>query len=265
MRVFTLRVPYSLAGVKTALIVVGGLLGLCVALFVGSAIVVGILRAEGVIKPSEDRGQSRPSADRGREAGSRRGRDSLPGRPLVRVTRVIDGDTVDTDRLGRVRLIGVDTPEEGRCFNTAATRFTRQRLSGKVVGYELGVERKDRYGRTLAYLYRDDLMHDLDLARNGYAKVLTIRPNDKYAGAFRRAAQRARLKNAGVWGICERLAREARARRHAREARQRRLAREARERRAARERNSRRHVAPDRSGGNGGGEDHFDIPFVPGD
>ncbi len=31
------------------------------------------------------------------------------------VTRVIDGDAVDTTKLGRVRLIGADNPEEGRC------------------------------------------------------------------------------------------------------------------------------------------------------
>lgn len=177
---------------------------------------------------------------------------------------MIDGDTVDTDRLGRVRLIGVDAPEEGRCYSTAATRFTRHRLDGGVVGYELGVEREDRYGRTLAYLYRGEKMHDLDLVREGYAKVLTIQPNDKYADHFRRAAQGARVANAGVWGICEELARRATARRLERKARVRRLAREARARRAARENSRQRQDVPDRSGG-GGGKDRFNIPLIPGD
>jgi len=59
------------------------------------------------------------------------------------VTRVIDGDTVKATRLGTTRLIGVDTPEEGRCYETEATRFTRHQLEGHTVGYELD---KDRDG-----------------------------------------------------------------------------------------------------------------------
>ena len=73
----------------------------------------------------------------------------LPG---AKVTRVIDGDTVVMERLGKVRLIGVNTPEKKRCFDDAATRFTRERLEDQVVQYEVGEEPKDRYKRTLAYL-----------------------------------------------------------------------------------------------------------------
>ena len=54
--------------------------------------------------------------------------DEKVGGRSTRVTRVIDGDTVDTTKLDRVRLIGVDTPEEGRCYEAAATRFTRERI-----------------------------------------------------------------------------------------------------------------------------------------
>jgi micrococcal nuclease len=226
--------------------------GVLVALFVGSALVVGTLEGLGVIDaPEGDSEKSSESAksDRGGGSDGQLQKDRS-GRPLLRVTDVIDGDTVETDKQGRVRLIGVDTPEKGRCQSDAATAFTRQRLLGQEVGYELGAERKDRYGRTLAYLYRDEKMHDLDLLRGGYAKVLTIPPNDKYAGRFRQAAQSARGANAGVWGVCEQRVRDARvrreraarARREARRARVRRgLAREraraARQRRADRERN----------------------------
>ena len=121
----------------------------------------------------------------------------------ARVTRVIDGDTVDTERLGRVRLIGVDTPEQGRCFENAATRFTRERLEGRVVRYELGVERRDRYDRTLAYLSSGGEMHNLVLVREGYARVLTIPPNDRYESAFERAERKAREGGEGLWRRCE--------------------------------------------------------------
>ncbi|MDQ4072469.1 MAG: thermonuclease family protein [Actinomycetota bacterium] len=122
----------------------------------------------------------------------------------TRVTRVIDGDTVETAKLGRVRLIGVDAPDEWRCYGTAATRFTRQRLEGQVVRYELGEDRKDRYGGTLAYLWRGDRMHNLALVQDGYAEVLTIPPNDRYADLFEAAERWARRLDEGGWGACER-------------------------------------------------------------
>jgi endonuclease YncB( thermonuclease family) len=115
------------------------------------------------------------------------------------VTEVIDGDTVEMG-LGRVRLIGVDAPEEGRCFDNAATRFTRARLLNEIVHYELGEEDKDQYGRTLAYLSLNGEMHNLALVVNGYARAETIRPNDKYASRFEAGQEAARKQ--GLWLAC---------------------------------------------------------------
>jgi micrococcal nuclease len=151
------------------------------------------------------------------------------GEQRDRVTGVIDGDTVELERLGRVRLIGVDTPEEGRCYERAATRFTRRRIAGKVVGFELGAEPKDRYGRSLAYISRAGEMHNLELVRAGYAKVLTIPPNDKYASQFARAERGARRNDERVWSGCDRrrLAAKRAARRAALRERRERAARRA--------------------------------------
>ncbi len=132
------------------------------------------------------------------------GGSSAEDGPGARVTRVIDGDTVDMERLGRVRLIGVDTPEQGRCYENAATRFTRERLEGRVVRFELGVERRDRYDRTLAYLSREGEMHNLALLREGYAKVLTVPPNDRYEATFEKAEREARETDEGLWDRCDR-------------------------------------------------------------
>ena len=131
-------------------------------------------------------------------------------RPGVRVTDVIDGDTVDVQRLGRVRLIGVDTPERDRCGEDAATRFTRERLLGRVVEYELGEDPQDRYDRTLAYLSRDGQMHNLALLEEGYAQVLTIPPNDKYESEFEEAESEARVEGEGAVAVCERRTERAR-------------------------------------------------------
>lgn len=120
----------------------------------------------------------------------------------ARVVRVIDGDTVQLRGVGRVRLIGVDTPERGRCFDHAATCFTQARIGGRRVRYELGEEEKDRYGRTLAYLYRRGDMHNLALVQGGFAETLTIPPNDRFAGRFERAEHRSRRRSVGRWAAC---------------------------------------------------------------
>lgn len=129
------------------------------------------------------------------------------------MTEVIDGDTVEVERLGRTRLIGVDTPEKGRCADDAATRFTRERLLDQVVEFEIGEEPKDRYDRTLAYLSRDGRMHNLSLLEEGYAKVLTIPPNDKYEPDFEEAEQEAITTDAGALATCDRNRRRAALRR----------------------------------------------------
>ncbi len=81
---------------------------------------------------------------------------------MVRVVRVVDGDTIEVRLDGRdedVRLIGVDTPETVKpdtpvqCFGERASHFTKRRLTGKRVRLVFGVERRDVYGRLLAYVY----------------------------------------------------------------------------------------------------------------
>jgi micrococcal nuclease len=127
----------------------------------------------------------------------------------ARVTRVTDGDTIRLDGLGRVRLIGIDTPEvfgERECYGPQASAFAKRMLPiGTRVTYSLGVERQDRYGRTLAYVYLPDgrLFNEL-LAERGYATVLTIPPNDRFAGRFESAVRQARERHAGLWAACPR-------------------------------------------------------------
>jgi endonuclease YncB( thermonuclease family) len=91
---------------------------------------------------------------------------------LVDVTKVIDGDTLDTS-VGRVRLFGIDTPERGdHCFQEA-TNFTRI-AAGTKVRLETGPRRTDSYGRRLAYVYDssgDSI--DAQLISGGFAVAWT--------------------------------------------------------------------------------------------
>jgi micrococcal nuclease len=127
------------------------------------------------------------------------------GTPHARVVRVVDGDTVVLTEIGKVRLIGVDTPEvygQQECFGREASAFAKRELPpGREVSYRLGVESRDRYGRALAYVWLGDgrMFNEL-LAQRGYAQPLTIPPNVDYASRFRAAAARARRAGRGFWG-----------------------------------------------------------------
>lgn len=135
---------------------------------------------------------------------------SVPGeRVAARVTRHTDGDTLWLSGIGKVRLIGVDTPEVYggvECYGRQASAFVTRLLPlGARVTYSLDVEERDRYGRALAYVYTDDgRFLNLLLVRRGYAQPLTIPPNDRYADRFVAAARRARARELGLWapGAC---------------------------------------------------------------
>ena len=125
-----------------------------------------------------------------------------------------DGDTIRVRIQGveeRVRLIGIDTPEtHGRgglreCFGQEATRHMAELLPpGTPIRLVRDVEARDRYGRLLAYVYRerDDLFVNLALARDGYAAAYTFPPNVAHAEEFKDAAAEAREAGRGLWDAC---------------------------------------------------------------
>ena len=84
------------------------------------------------------------------------------------VTRVLDGDTLDTSA-GRVRLYGVDAPEAGEGCTQSATESLRA-MAGREVRLERGPRPRDVFGRRLAYVYRKDGRSiDAALVWAGYA------------------------------------------------------------------------------------------------
>lgn len=139
------------------------------------------------------------------------------------VNHVVDGDTVYLEYNGKivkVRLIGIDAPESSG--NSKAQRdsnrsgedidliisqgkrakdFVRSVLRrGDTVTLEYDVERFDRYGRTLAYVYLTDgrMLNELIIS-SGYASPMTIPPNVKYRERFLKAYRDARENRLGLW------------------------------------------------------------------
>ncbi|MEA2455804.1 MAG: micrococcal nuclease [Thermoleophilaceae bacterium] len=132
------------------------------------------------------------------------------GKPVeARVTKHTDGDTLWLSGIGKVRLIGVDTPEvygQVECYGRQASAFVKRLLPlGARARYSLDIEKRDRYGRALAYVYTGDgRFLNLLLVRRGYARALTIPPNDRFADRLVAAARTARDRRVGLWapGAC---------------------------------------------------------------
>ena len=124
------------------------------------------------------------------------------------VVWVDDGDTIDVrmgDRIERVRYIGIDAPEVphdgrgGAPGGLNATEINRTLVANRRVTLELDVERRDRYGRLLAYVWVDGVMANLEMVRRGYARALTIPPNLRHRRSFVVAERTARIERRGLW------------------------------------------------------------------
>lgn len=132
-------------------------------------------------------------------------------RQWARVTRVVDGDTVDV-RLGsgarkRVRLLGIDTPERyTQCFGKLATTATQRLLP---VGTRVRLTsdpsqaRTDRYGRILRYVTKGKVDINKRLVASGAARVYVYnRKPFKRVKAYKSAQRSAKAHKWGMWRVC---------------------------------------------------------------
>lgn len=134
-----------------------------------------------------------------------------------RVLWVYDGDTLDVETVGKVRLIGIDTPEREdsgrdqylvkkgipaarqREIYHAAKAFNIKYVKGQKVSLSLGEPPRDRHGRLLAYVHLPDgrLLNQL-LIEQGLA-VVYRRFAFKLKKEFLAAESRARQSAVGLW------------------------------------------------------------------
>ena len=135
------------------------------------------------------------------------------------VTRVMDGDTAEITVDGakrRVRFLGVDTPETVhpnkpvQFYGPEASAFTKESLTGKRVWIEYDKNPQDRYSRHLAYIWTakpksittETIRRDMFNAKmllGGYAKVMIIKPNNRYAAQFKEFESEAKSAKRGLW------------------------------------------------------------------
>jgi micrococcal nuclease len=139
------------------------------------------------------------------------GGDEGPRSAQAYVTRVVDGDTIEVQLDGEeedVRYIGVDTPETVKpgapvdCFGPQASNFNHRLVEGRRVRLVFDEERRDVYGRILAYVYLGKRFVSAELVRRGFARTLTIPPNDNFAKRLKRLEIAAARAGRGLWGAC---------------------------------------------------------------
>lgn len=128
------------------------------------------------------------------------------------VKRVVDGDTFWVDDGSpkgiKIRLIGIDAPETkytGRkvpsYFGRESSAYLERLIGGKKVRLEYDVGHFDRYGRTLAYVYLEDgTFVNARLVQDGFANVMTVPPNVKFANTFLKLERKAISQKIGMWG-----------------------------------------------------------------
>ncbi|MEK7597414.1 MAG: thermonuclease family protein [Patescibacteria group bacterium] len=137
----------------------------------------------------------------------------------VKVVRVIDGDTIEIEGKIKVRYVGINTPEiyhdttgkktGEQCFADESYLENKKLVEGKIITLVKDVSDKDKYGRLLRYVYVDPstssgqaiFVNDY-LITNGFAKIMTIKPDIKYAQQFKEDEKAAKTNNLGIWKTC---------------------------------------------------------------
>lgn len=117
----------------------------------------------------------------------------------VLIVEVLDGDSVQASNGETIRYIGVNAPEKGEPFFEEASRLNKNLALGKKAVLELDVDKTDRYGRTLAYVFVSDKLLNLEMVKNGLAVTQTIQPNVKYQDEIVGAQRTARENCLGLW------------------------------------------------------------------
>ncbi|MFA6007337.1 MAG: thermonuclease family protein [Candidatus Shapirobacteria bacterium] len=128
----------------------------------------------------------------------------------VKVSRVIDGDTIELSDKRKVRYIGINSPEmtdkrlEVKCLAQKAKEADQKLVENKEIELEKDVSETDKYGRLLRYVWIDGKMINEELMKSGWTEVDTYPPDIKYQELFVNEEKEARLNKLGIWGdICQ--------------------------------------------------------------
>ncbi|MBW4513533.1 MAG: thermonuclease family protein [Scytonematopsis contorta HA4267-MV1] len=135
--------------------------------------------------------------------------EEQPLQVQVKVARVVSGQTLEVLGMGdqpnlisQVRLIGIDAPDIRQRPWGDGARETLDKLIGseqQSVRLEFDLQPKDKIGRNLAYVWKDEVLLNEQLVKDGLALFAPRSPNNKYDLRLERAQQWSRLMGQGIW------------------------------------------------------------------
>jgi endonuclease YncB( thermonuclease family) len=122
----------------------------------------------------------------------------------AKVSKVIDGDTIELSNGKRLRYIGINTPEIGEPFSILAKKENENLVLNKEVIIEFDVQIYDKYNRLLGYVWVNDILVNKELVKLGLAAIETIPPNIKYQNIILSAQKEAQNNCLNIWeNLCK--------------------------------------------------------------
>ncbi len=121
--------------------------------------------------------------------------------PTTKVTRVIDGDTFETETGEKIRLIGINAPEISDIFGQEAKQYLSNLIENKIV--ELQIDNiskdRDRYQRLLRYVILDGVDINKKMVSDGFAFAY-LKYHFSNSSDYEQTQIQARETNKGIWG-----------------------------------------------------------------
>ncbi len=103
------------------------------------------------------------------------------------VTKIIDGDTVIVEGGENIRLLGIDCDERGKKCYDEAKNYLEENLLNKKVSLESDLEDKDRYERSLRYIFLNRTNINLKMVEDGYCVARFENQEPKYKEDIQKA------------------------------------------------------------------------------
>jgi micrococcal nuclease len=131
----------------------------------------------------------------------------------VQIKRVLSGQTLEwTDStkqpptIQKTRLIGVQSPDWQQQPWSGEAKVGLEKILGLETGtsvssvvLEFDLEKEDNYGRSLAYVWKDGILVNEQLVKQGYVLAVSRSPNTKYEQRLAHAQDYARVMGVGIW------------------------------------------------------------------
>ena len=138
---------------------------------------------------------------------------SIFAKEKVKLVKCIDGDTA-IFKIGKeeekVRFLAINTPENSKdkkeTYGEEASNYTCKKLTNaeKIeLEYDPNSDKRDKYGRILAWVFIDDKLLQEDLVAKGYAEIKYVYKDYLYVEKLEKREAKAKEKKLRMWSDYE--------------------------------------------------------------